>query len=136
MLTVLLAAAPALAFDVDLHVTPKEGASPWVTFHEVVPGVEQTVTVPCAQAPACRLSVVVTPDGDQFRVAVNVVEVRRGWLGAERTSLIGAPTFLVPGDQLAEFFIGDEVAVPGSNPVAWVEDGLHIQARVRVNEPA
>lgn len=136
MLTALLATAPAFAFDVDLHVTPREGASPWVTFHDVVPGVRQTVTVPCARAPACRLSVVVTPEGEQFRVAVNVVQVRRGWFRAERTELIGAPEFLVPGDQLAEFFLGDEIAVPGSSPVAWVEDGLHIQARVRAGDPA
>lgn len=136
MLAILLFAAPALALDVDLHVAPKEGASPWVTFHDVVPGVEQSVTVPCARAPTCRLSVTVTPEGEQFRVAVNASEVRRGWLGGERTTLIGCPTFVVPGDQLAEFFVGDETPVAGTNPVAFVESGLHIQARVRVADPA
>ena len=86
--------------------------------------------VACGTAPNCRLSVTVTPDGDQFRVAINVVEVRKRWLGGERTSLVGAPTFLVPQNEQAEFFVGGEVPIPGSEPVAFREVGLHIQARV------
>lgn len=130
MLSLLLAAAPALAFDLDLRVAPQEGTAAWVTFHDVVPGVEQSVNVACGTAPNCRLSVTVTPDGDQFRVAINVVEVRKRWLGGERTSLVGAPTFLVPQNEQAEFFVGGEVSIPGSEPVAFREVGLHIQARV------
>ncbi len=136
MIALLMLAVPALAFDVELHVAPKEGASPWVTFHDVVVGVEHVVTVPCARAPTCRLSVVVSPQGEEFRVAVHVSEVRRHWLGGERTVLVGAPNFVVPVDQLAEFFIGDEIPLAGTNPVVVTEEGLHIQARVRIGDPA
>ena len=131
MITLLALIAPALAIDVDLHVSPPKGQDVWVTFHGVTPGTEQTVNVPCARAPSCRLSVTISPEGDQWRIAVNATEVRRGLFGGERLSLIAQPTFVAPAEQTAVFFMGGEEAVAGSDGVAFNEKGLHIQACVR-----
>ena len=131
MIPLLALIAPAFAIDVDLHVSPPRGQDAWVTFHGVTPGTEQTANVPCARAPSCRLAVTITPEGEQWRIAVNVSEVRRGLFGEERLSLVGQPTFVAPAEQVAVFFMGGEEGVGGSNSVAFNEKGLHIQACVR-----
>ena len=135
MLALLALVAPALAIDVDVHVSPPKGQDAWVTFHGVTPGTEQTVNVPCARAPSCRLAVTITPEGEQWRIAVNVSEVHRGLLGGERLALIAQPTFVAAAEQVATFFTGGELAVRASNPATFQEQGLHIQACVRTTSP-
>jgi hypothetical protein len=77
------------------------------------------------------MTVTITPEGEQWRIAVNVSEVRRDWLGRERVSVISDPTFVAATEQVATMFVGRNVAVPGSNPATFQEVGLHVEACVR-----
>ena len=132
MITILALLSSAFALDVDLQVAPAQGEPVWVTFHDVTPGATQVVDLPCAQAPSCRLSVNLAPEGDQWLISVKVFEVHHPLFGEERLLPVSSPTFLAPTGQTAEMFIGSERPIPGSQPLAYQQSGLHIQARVRV----
>lgn len=124
----LLLAAPAPALDVDVHVFPPAGEAAWITFSGVEPGVARTVDVPCAERRTCRVAATVTPEGEQWRVALRVDVVRRRLLGGETVETWVQPTFQVRTEQVAELFSGSEV--PAGEGVL-LQRGMHVQARVR-----
>src|SRR5687768_7283498 len=124
---VLALLAPAHATDVVVQYQPPVGRNAFVRFTEVQVGQERAVEVPCGKAPACRLSVTLTPQDADWRVQVRVDEVRRPLFGDERVDLVVQPTFVVASGRVASFFTGGQGPIQGTSPTVWWEQGIHLQ---------
>lgn len=129
--TLLLASLPALAMDVNVRVLPTKGDALAMQFHDVVLGQERVVEVPCALAKACRVSLLLTAEGeDAWRVSVKVEEQKRRILGRGEYALVVHPTFVTTTGTTAEMFMGGQMPIADGGTPVVIEYGLHVSALV------